>query len=98
MGIVSNTCYNYDQVGHIVLDCTAPRWNSVPRLWSHCNQPPCGLTKVVATRAGRVNYTTVDDVPEGEQVLVDTFSLNGHPIVILFDSGTSHDFISKACT
>jgi hypothetical protein len=44
-----------------------------------------------------VNYTTVEDVPEGEQVLVGTFSLNGHPIVILFDSGASHDFISKAC-
>jgi hypothetical protein len=26
------------------------------------------------------------------------FSLNGHPVVILFDSDTSHDFISKACT
>jgi hypothetical protein len=40
----------------------------------------------------------MEDIPEGEQVLVGTFSLNGHPIVILFDSGASHDFISKACT
>jgi hypothetical protein len=29
---------------------------------------------------------------------VGTFSLNAHPIVILFDSSASHDFISKACT
>jgi hypothetical protein len=28
---------------------------------------------------------------------VGTFSLNGHPIVVLFNSGTSHDFIGKAC-
>jgi hypothetical protein len=27
-----------------------------------------------------------------------TFSLNGHPAIVLFDSGASHDFISKACT
>jgi hypothetical protein len=44
-----------------------------------------------------VNYTTIEDVPEGEQVLAGTFSLNGNPIVILFDSGASYDFISKAC-
>jgi hypothetical protein len=27
-----------------------------------------------------------------------TFSLNGHPAIVLFDSGASHDFISRACT
>jgi hypothetical protein len=45
-----------------------------------------------------VNYTTIKDVPKGEHVLACTFSLNGHPIVILFNSGASLDFISKACT
>jgi hypothetical protein len=45
-----------------------------------------------------VNYTTVKDIPEGEQVLTSTYSLNGQPIIILFYSGASHDFIGKACT
>jgi hypothetical protein len=45
-----------------------------------------------------VNYTTLEDIPEGEHVPVGMFSLNGHPIVILFDFGASHDFISKTCT
>jgi hypothetical protein len=40
----------------------------------------------------------MEDVPEGEQVLTSTFSLNGHLIVILFDFGATHAFISKACT
>jgi hypothetical protein len=38
------------------------------------------------------------EVPEGRHVLTGTFSLNDHPIIILFDSGATHDFISKAYT
>jgi predicted aspartyl protease len=53
---------------------------------------------VAIAKTGRVNYTTLEDVPEGEQVLTDMFSLHGCPIVILFDSGATHDFISRACT
>jgi hypothetical protein len=46
---------------------------------------------------GRVNYTTVDGIPTGEEVLAGTFFLNERPIIILFDSGASHDFMSSAC-
>jgi hypothetical protein len=41
------------------------------------------------------NYTTVDEIPTGEKVLVGTFFLNKYPIIILFDSGASHDFMSS---
>jgi hypothetical protein len=40
----------------------------------------------------------MEDVLEGEHVLAGTFSLNRYPIIILFNSGATHDFISKACT
>jgi hypothetical protein len=60
--------------------------------------PPRGPQKVVVAKTDRVNYTTMEDIPEGEQVLVGMFSLNGHPTTVLFDSGASHDFNSKACT
>jgi predicted aspartyl protease len=33
----------------------------------------------------------------GEEVLVGTFSLNEHPVIALFDSRASHDFISSTC-
>jgi hypothetical protein len=33
----------------------------------------------------------------GEEVLAGTFFLNEHPIIILFDSGASHDCMSSAC-
>jgi hypothetical protein len=46
---------------------------------------------------GCTNYTTVQEIPTGEEVLVGTFFLNEHPIIILFDSRASHDFISSTC-
>jgi hypothetical protein len=53
---------------------------------------------VAVAKTNRIKYTTMEDIPEGEQVLVGTFSLNGHPVIILFELEASHDFISKACT
>jgi hypothetical protein len=33
----------------------------------------------------------------GQEVLAGTFSLNERPVIILFDSGVLHDFISSTC-
>jgi hypothetical protein len=94
LGIVPHTCYNCGHVGHFGKECMTSRQIDAPRPQSHSNHP----LRVVATMTGRVNYTTMEDVPEGGHVLVSTFSLNGHPIVIHFDSGATHDFINKAYT
>jgi hypothetical protein len=64
----------------------------------HITHPPRGPPKVAIVKTGHVNYTAMEDILEGKQVLTGTFSLNGHPIIILFDSGATHDFISRACT
>jgi hypothetical protein len=53
---------------------------------------------VAIAKTSRVNYTIMEDIPEGEQVLTGTFSLNRYPAVVLFDSGATHDFITKAYT
>jgi hypothetical protein len=50
-----------------------------------------------APRSGCANYTTVEEIPTGEEVLAGTFFLNEHPVIILFDSGASHDFMSFTC-
>jgi hypothetical protein len=39
----------------------------------------------------------VDEIPTGEEVLAGTLFLNKRPIIILFDSGASHDFMSFTC-
>jgi hypothetical protein len=49
------------------------------------------------SRSGHINHTMVKDIPEGEEVLVGIFLLFGHPVIILFDSRASHDFMSSTC-
>jgi predicted aspartyl protease len=39
----------------------------------------------------------MDGIPTGEEVLVGTFFLNERSIIILFDSGVSHNFMSSTC-
>jgi hypothetical protein len=39
----------------------------------------------------------VEEIPMREEVLTGTFFLNEHPIIVLFDSGASRDFMSYAC-
>ncbi|WVZ76423.1 LOW QUALITY PROTEIN: hypothetical protein U9M48_024400, partial [Paspalum notatum var. saurae] len=48
-----------------------------------------------APRKGQVHYIHLEQIPVGEPVLAGTFSVNGHPTVVLFDSGATHTFISR---
>jgi hypothetical protein len=45
----------------------------------------------------RVNHTTVEDISMEEEVLAGTFLLFERPIIILFDSGALHGFITSEC-
>jgi hypothetical protein len=54
-----------------------------------------GQQKGPAPRTCHANYTTVEEISAREEVLVGTFFLNERPIIILFDSRASHDFISS---
>jgi hypothetical protein len=47
-------------------------------------------------RVGHANFTTVEEIPLVEEVLAGTLFSYEHPILILFDSGASHDFLSLA--
>jgi hypothetical protein len=38
----------------------------------------------------------MDEIPEGELMIASMFSVNQHPAVVLFDSRSSHSFISQA--
>ncbi|WVZ89741.1 LOW QUALITY PROTEIN: hypothetical protein U9M48_036106 [Paspalum notatum var. saurae] len=45
---------------------------------------------------GQLHYSQLEHVPEGEPILAGTFIVNNHPTVVLFDSGATFTFISKA--
>jgi hypothetical protein len=51
---------------------------------------------MVQVKQGKLNFTTLADVPEGAAVLTGTFSIRDHPIRILFDSGATHSFINES--
>jgi predicted aspartyl protease len=52
---------------------------------------------MVQVRQGRVNFTTLSKLPEGAPIMTGTFSINHQPVIILFDSGATHSFISSKC-
>jgi hypothetical protein len=51
---------------------------------------------MVQVRQGKLNFTTMSDIPEGASVLTGTFSIKDTPVKVLFDSGATHSFISES--
>jgi hypothetical protein len=44
-----------------------------------------GSQRGPAPRTGHANYTTVEEIPTGEEVLAGTFFLNEHPVINIMD-------------
>jgi hypothetical protein len=54
-----------------------------------------GRKHKVQVRQGKLNFTTLEELPEGALVMNGTFLVFNQPTLILFDSGASHSFISQ---
>jgi hypothetical protein len=54
-----------------------------------------GRRQKVQVRQGKLNFTTLEELPEGAPIMTGIFSVYNQPTLILFDSGASHSFISQ---
>jgi hypothetical protein len=74
-----------------------PKQNNSHRATTTMANHQKGPERGPVPKTSRANYTTVEEIPTGEEVLAGTFLLNEHPVIILFDSGASHNFMSSTC-
>jgi hypothetical protein len=54
-----------------------------------------GRKQKVQVRKGMLNFTTLEELPEGAPIMIGIFSVFNQPALIMFDSGASHSFISQ---
>jgi hypothetical protein len=54
-----------------------------------------GRKQKVQVRQGKLNFTTLEELPEGAPIMTGIFSVYNQHALIMFDSGASHSFISQ---
>jgi hypothetical protein len=89
-------CFNCGSPSHFIKDCPQPRRSFQGQTSNPANKDK-GKKQMVQVRQGRVNLTTLSELPEGTPIMMGTFSINHQPVIILFDSGATHSFISTNC-
>jgi hypothetical protein len=90
-------CSNCGQPRHYISDCPKPKQiKPNPPNQGARNKPATPAKKpMVQVRQGKLNFTTMSDIPKGASVLTGTFSINDTPVKILFDSRATHGFVSE---
>jgi hypothetical protein len=89
----SNRCFKCGSPSHFAKQCTQS--GQYQGQGSHRdNHSNKNKKQTVQVKQGRLNFTTLADLPEGAPILSGTFSVSHKPTLILFDSGAFHSFIN----
>jgi hypothetical protein len=89
-------CFSCGSAEHFIRDCPRPKKPNPGQSSTQGNQNK-GKKPVMQVRQGRINFTTLAELPDGASVMSRTFSIHHQPVVTLFDSGATHSFISNNC-
>jgi hypothetical protein len=89
-------CFNCGSADHFIRDCPRSKKPNQGQSSNLGNQNK-GKRPMMQVRQGRINFTTLAELPDGAPVMSGTFSIHHQPVVTLFDSGATHSFISNNC-
>jgi hypothetical protein len=99
-GSSGRCCFKCGEPGHFARACLQSCQTNRQHQLTQPNQRQVskssnkGKKKIAQGRKGRLNFTSVVDIPKGALVMMGTFSIRGKPIHVLFDSGATHSFMN----
>jgi hypothetical protein len=93
-------CFASREKGHFANQCPS-QCSRPPQTIVSTPAPTRGADSVTVTARqsyvnGKDNHVAVEEAQEAPDVVISTFFINDTSVVVLFDSGASHSFISTA--